>query len=196
MFYFHLQGSSWKILSRAIICDLHFWNTLLSNDCSAENRMQKAKSIPREIRQEAVRRNRGEMMALARIIMREVVRSMQVWDTLCRYRQQDVWIHDGMNTGYVGSSGLKAASSVLPQGGLGGAGGGYCCHSVILGLRSPCDVHKEIWGRLGSYMSRVKERGGAGCTLLGVLCMSVVFEAKWVMRSFRVVTLKMLSPDL
>lgn len=52
--------------------------------------MQKAKSIPREIRQEAVRRNRGEMMALARIIMREVVRSMQVWDTLCRYRQQDV----------------------------------------------------------------------------------------------------------
>lgn len=52
-------------------------------------RMQRAKSINKEIRQ-AICRNPGEMVALARITMQEVVTSIQAWDMLCRYRQQDL----------------------------------------------------------------------------------------------------------
>lgn len=51
------------------------------------DRMQRAKSITKESKREAVCRNPGEMVALARITVQEVVTSIQVWDVFCRYRQ-------------------------------------------------------------------------------------------------------------
>lgn len=49
--------------------------------------MQRAKSAIREIRQEATCRNPGELMALNGTVLEEVVRTMQVRDIFCSYRQ-------------------------------------------------------------------------------------------------------------
>lgn len=126
--------------------------------------------------------------------VQEVVRSVQVRDAFCRWRQQDLWICDKWNTRLEGPSGIKAASSSLLLGRL---------EEVLLSFSHirPCCV----WGACLLSTGEVRRHWtlqvhswgekGAGGISLGAISTNVASEAKGMMKACGTVAFRVLSMD-